>query len=80
MVPLESLHWLERRMRDDRAALAMENALLAQQVRDLGGEPVSKRADEWLEMYRSCAKVMRAAHEAVALLGTSKELLADKWT
>jgi hypothetical protein len=78
-VPLESLHFQEHRHREELAKRSMEIVALRQQVRDLGAEPVTKSGDDWLELYRYCSRVVVAASELVAQLGTSKELL-EVWT
>ena len=74
LAPLEAM---DRQAARDRMALAMENAALCRQVRELGGVPVSRSTDEWVALYESCARVVRAAGDLVAFLGTSKEMLEE---
>lgn len=79
LIPSASLEWVEHRHRQELAKLGMEIAVLRQQLLDAGLEPKTKTGQEWLDMFRSCSKVMRIAHDALANLGSSKELLQDSW-
>lgn len=59
----------------DLGALAAENAALRQQLYDAGLIPVKGTTEEWWQMFRSAAHVMRTAQLALNELGTSKEML-----
>jgi len=71
---LEAAELNHRRM---EAARAAEIVALRRQVLELGGVPVVRSTEEWEEMFRSAARVLRVAQEALLDLGSSKEMLQE---
>jgi hypothetical protein len=43
-------------------------------------EPPDLEGEDLLRMWHNCEAVIRAAHVCIADLGTSKELLSDRWS
>lgn len=77
VVSAEAVHFIVERDRAERAKMQTEIIALREQVRQLGGEPVSKTGEEWLKLYRAASKVVHAASMLTAELGTSAELLRE---
>jgi hypothetical protein len=78
-VPVEAFEFQQHRNREDHAALAIENHALRAQLEANGIEPITRSRGEWLELHRAFTHLAVAASEVLALLGTSRELLDEKW-
>lgn len=61
------------------AKLKMQLAVYRGCLVEHGIEPPDREGQELLEMWQSCKRVIAAAQSCVAQLGTSKELLAERW-
>ena len=79
VLPIEAFQASELLHRKELQKKDMEIIRLRDQVLGLGGVPVTASGEEFLEMYRKCTAVIRAAHECLVNLGSSKELLEDAW-
>lgn len=73
VLALEKLHAIET------AKLHMQIIRYRLLLEENGITPPDDHGEDLLEMWRSCRNVIRAAHECVAQLGTSKEMLSEAW-
>ena len=64
--------------RAEIARLSMELAAYRALLEHHGITPPSATGAEWLALYRECCLVVDAAHDFVASLGTSAELIWNK--
>jgi hypothetical protein len=64
---------------DEIAKLKMQLVTYRYALERAGVEPPDMEGADLLQMWRDCRAVIRAAQECVANLGTSKELLSDRW-
>lgn len=64
---------------EEIARLRMQLVTYREFIESHGLTPPDHNGDDLLQMWRSCRNVIRAAQECTANLGTSKELLADRW-
>jgi hypothetical protein len=65
---------------DEIAKLKMQLITYRRALEDAGIEPPDAEGADLLQMWRDCRAVIVAAHECVANLGTSKEMLSDRWS
>lgn len=79
MVPVEAWQAREIEHRMEMAKLTMQLVRYRQALLAAGVVPPDDDGADLLEMWLVCRKVVEAASECVAMLGTSKELLAEAW-